>query len=173
MSLNMALLKPHELDKKVVNLLGERLADEYTAFYFYRSATNWCDNAGYKKAAEFFKNESADELTHAQGLEKYITDWNCTAPLPDITKPELEFKGLVDIIEKAYNMEYGLYEGYENTSKSLLDMEDYCTFDLLQKYRTIQRESVAEYSDFLNKLALIDPSNKFELFYFENKHFKI
>ena len=25
----MALLKPHELDKKVVNLLGERIADEY------------------------------------------------------------------------------------------------------------------------------------------------
>jgi ferritin len=173
MSLDMALLKPHELDKKVVNLLGERIADEYTAFYFYRSATNWCDDAGYKKAAEFFKAESANELTHAEGLEKYITDWNCTAPLPDISKPELEFKGLVDIIEKAYNMEYGLYEGYESASKSLLDMEDYCTFDLLQKYRAIQRESVAEYSDFLNKLALIDPTNKFELFYFENKHFKI
>jgi ferritin len=173
MSLDMALLKPHELDKKVVNLLGERIADEYTAFYFYRSATNWCDDAGYKKAAEYFKAESANELTHAEGLEKYITDWNCTAPLPDISKPELEFKGLVDIIEKAYNMEYGLYEGYESASKSLLDMEDYCTFDLLQKYRTIQRESVAEYSDFLNKLALIDPTNKFELFYFENKHFKI
>ena len=169
----MALLKPHELDKKVVNLLGERIADEYTAFYFYRSATNWCDDAGYKKAAEYFKAESANELTHAEGLEKYITDWNCTAPLPDRSKPELEFKGLVDIIEKAYNMEYGLYEGYESASKSLLDMEDYCTFDLLQKYRTIQRESVAEYSDFLNKLALIDPTNKFELFYFENKHFKI
>jgi ferritin len=161
------------MNKRVYVILAASLALASVAFYFYRSATNWCDNVGYKKAAEFFKNESTDELTHAQGLEKYITDWNCTAPLPPIDKPELEFKGLVDIIEKAYNMEYNLYEGYETVSKSLLDMEDYCTFDLLQKYRTIQRESVAEYSDFLNKLALIDPTNKFELFYFENKHFKI
>ena len=165
-------ISPKTLDKKVVSLLGERLNDEYKAFYFYRSASNWCDNVGYKKAAEFFKAESDDELTHAQGLEKYITDWNMTAPLPLIAKPELEFSCLVDIINKAYEMEYALYEGYEDTSGELMDMEDYCTFDLLQRYRTIQRESVAEYSDFLNKLELIDPSNKFELFYFENKHFK-
>jgi ferritin len=165
-------ISPKTLDKKVVSLLGERLNDEYKAFYFYRSASNWCDNVGYKKAAEFFKAESDDELTHAQGLEKYITDWNMTAPLPSIAKPELEFSCLVDIINKAYEMEYALYEGYEDTSGELMDMEDYCTFDLLQRYRTIQRESVAEYSDFLNKLELIDPSNKFELFYFENKHFK-
>jgi ferritin len=165
-------ISPKTLDKKIVLLLGERLNDEYKAFYFYRSAANWCDNVGYKKAAEFFKAESDDELTHAQGLEKYITDWNMVAPLPTINKPELEFECLVDIINKAYEMEYSLYEGYEDTSGEIFDMEDYCTFDLLQKYRTIQRESVAEYSDFLNKLELINPGNKFELFYFENKHFK-
>lgn len=165
-------ISPKTLDKKVVSLLGERISDEYKAFYFYRSAANWCDNVGYKKAAEFFKAESDDELTHAQGLEKYITDWNMVAPLPTVNKPELEFECLVDIINKAYEMEYSLYEGYEDTSGEIFDMEDYCTFDLLQKYRTIQRESVAEYSDFLNKLQLINPDNKFELFYFENKHFK-
>jgi ferritin len=165
-------ISPKTLDKKVVSLLGERISDEYKAFYFYRSASNWCDNVGYKKAAEFFKEESDNELVHAQGLEKYITDWNMTAPLPSIAKPELEFSCLTDVINKAYELEYNLYEGYEDTSGEVMDMEDYCTFDLLQKYRTIQRESVAEYSDFLNKLELIDPSNKFELFYFENKHFK-
>ena len=167
------MIQPNTLDPKIVKCLGERLSDEYTAFYFYRSAANWCDNVGYKKAAEYFKAESADELTHADGIEKFITDWNCTAPLQDIDKPELEFKSLVDVIEKAYQMEYDLYVGYEETSMEIFDMGDACVFDFLQKYRMQQTKSVAEYSDFLNKLALIDPTNKFELFYFENKHFKI
>jgi ferritin len=34
-------------------------------------------------------------------------------------------------------------------------MGDACVFDFLQKYRAIQTKSVFEYSDFLNKLALI------------------
>jgi len=171
--MSIIMIQPNTLDPKIVKCLGERLSDEYTAFYFYRSVANWCDNVGYKKAAEFFKNESADELTHAEGIEKFITDWNVTVPLPDIDKPELEFKSLVDVIEKAYKLEYDLYEGYEETSMEVFDMGDACVFDFLQKYRAIQTKSVFEYSDFLNKLALIDPTNKFELFYFENKHFKI
>jgi ferritin len=166
------MIKPIQLPKEVVNALTPRIGDEHKAFYFYKAASNRCNEKGYFKAAKYFANESADELTHSEKLEKFIRDWNVIPELDTIEKPELEFAGLVDIIEQAYQMEYDLYEAYEETSKTVFKIGDLCAFDLLQEFRTIQKDSVAEYSDFLNQLELIDANDKFQLFYFENKHFK-
>lgn len=166
------MIKPVQLPKEVVNALTPRIGDEHKAFYFYKAASNWCNEKGYFKAAKFFAEESADELTHSEKLEKFIRDWNVIPELEAIEKPVLEFDGLVDIIEQAYQMEYDLYEAYEDTSKEVFKIGDLCAFDLLQEFRTIQKDSVAQYSDFLNQLELIDANDKFQLFYFENKHIK-
>lgn len=37
--------KPRTLPSEVVQLLNDRLGDEYTAYFFYRNAANWCKNA--------------------------------------------------------------------------------------------------------------------------------
>ena len=105
-------------------------------------------------------------------MEKFIRDWNVIPELDPIKAPPVEFKDLVDILEQAYEMEYKLYEDYEDSSKAVFKIGDLCAFDLLQQFRTIQKDSVALYSDYLNKLELIDPSNKLDLLYFENKFFK-
>lgn len=163
--------KPIKLSKEVVDLLLPRLKDEFNAFYFYRSASNWCKDKGFFKAAEFFVKESEDESEHAKGIENYIVDWNVIPTLPTIEKPILEFKSLVDIIEKAYTIEYDLYEAYEETSMDIFKTGDLCVFDFLQKYRTIQKDSVAEYSDKINLLEGCNESSKFELLMLEKKLF--
>ena len=166
------MLKPVQLPKEVVSELTPRIGDEHKAFYFYKAAANWCFEKGYNKAGKFFQEESADELAHAEILEKFIRDWNVIPELDAIKAPPVEFKDLVDILEQAYEMEYKLYEDYEDSSKAVFKIGDLCAFDLLQQFRTIQKDSVALYSDYLNKLELIDPSNKLDLLYFENKFFK-
>lgn len=166
------MLKPVQLPKEVVSELTPRIGDEHKAFYFYKAAANWCFEKGYNKAGKFFQEESADELAHAEILEKFIRDWNVIPELDAIKAPLVEFEDLVDILEQAYEMEYKLYEDYEDSSKAVFKIGDLCAFDLLQQFRTIQKDSVALYSDYLNKLELIDPSNKLDLLYFENKFFK-
>jgi ferritin len=166
------MLKPVQLPKEVVSELTPRIGDEHKAFYFYKAAANWCFEKGYNKAGKFFQEESADELSHAEILEKFIRDWNVIPELDAIKAPPVEFEDLVDILEQAYEMEYKLYEDYEDSSKAVFKIGDLCAFDLLQQFRTIQKDSVALYSDYLNKLELIDPSNKLDLLYFENKFFK-
>lgn len=163
-------MTPKKLPTDVSSLLFERLNDEYSAHYFYRQAANFCENAGYLKAAVFFEKESDDELEHAKGLQKYLTDWNVMPELDKVIAP-MTVTSLVDIIEKAYTIEYQLYEEYESTSKIMLS-KDLCTFVFLQKYMTIQRESVAEYSTFLNQLELIDKKDKNWVYTFELKAFK-
>lgn len=163
--------KPESLPKDIVEMLLPRLEDETKAFYFYRAASNYCKNVGYFLAAEFFAKESADELEHAKGIENFLVDWNVTPDLPVIEKPTLEFKGLAEIIEKAYDLEYNLYVEYEETSAKIFKTGDICVFDFLQKYRTIQTQSVAEYSDKINMLDGVNVGDKFQMLMLEKKLF--
>lgn len=160
---------PKTLADSTVKILTDRLGDEYTAHYFYRNATNWCAGIGYLKAAAFFAQEAENELEHAKGLQKYLVDWNVMPLLPSI-KPNVTFSDLIDIINKAYALEYALFESYNRDSKQLFDT-DLTTFDFLTSYRTGQTESVIEYSDLLNAAELVNIDNKFEILYFEQTYF--
>ena len=160
---------PKTLADASVKILTDRLGDEYTAHYFYRNATNWCAGIGYLKAAAFFAQEAENELDHAKGLQKYLVDWNVMPLLPSI-KPNITFSDLIDIINKAYALEYALFESYNRDSKQLFDT-DLTTFDFLTTYRSGQTESVIEYSDLLNAAELVNIDNKFEILYFEQTYF--
>lgn len=163
-------MKPNKLEPEIVELLVPRLMDEFAAFYHYRAASNWCANVGYFKAAEFFKKESDTELTHAQTIEKYLTDWNITPDLEKIAEPTKEYKSLVEVIEAAYNIEFSLYSDYEDTAAKVMKIGDICTFNFLLPFNKIQQESVAEYSDMLNLLEGVEPT-KFNLLLLEKKLF--
>lgn len=163
--------KPEKLSQPVINLLLPRLQDEFNAAYFYRSASNWCKNVGYFIAAEFFAKESEDEFGHAKKIENYLVDWNVTPALPTIPKPTLDFSNLEQVIIMAYEMEYALYEEYEDTSMKIFKTGDLCVFDFLQQYRVGQKEAVAEYSDKLNMLEGTNTGSKFEMLMLEKKLF--
>ena len=94
----------YKLSDKIVKILTERLKDEYTAHYYYRAATNWCNDMNYKKAGAFFENEANDELKHAERLQKYMTDFNIIPQIPT-AKINHTFKDLIDVINGAYEME--------------------------------------------------------------------
>jgi ferritin len=163
------MIKPHKLEQKVVDILLERLVDETAAFYHYRALSNWCENVGYIKAAEYFATESADELVHAKKIEKYLVDWNVTPKLPEILEPKTEFSSLVDGIESSYKIEYQLYSDYEDNAKTMMSL-DLCTFALIQELLSIQLKSVAEYSTMINILEGVEPT-KFNLLLLEKKLF--
>lgn len=160
---------PKPLSEEIVAMLEARIGDEYKAHYTYRAAANWCKNANYKKAAAYFEAEASSELEHAKGLQEYLTQWNVMPSIPSVDAGR-EFSGLVDIINQAYSMEYALLVCYSKQQVELIDMHP-ATHNFIQKYVNIQNDAVGEYSDLLNALCLIDPSNKLDLLYFEQTYF--
>jgi len=161
--------KLYKLSDKVVNMLTDRLADEYVAHYFYRNAANWCGDMNYKKAAAFFTTEANNELQHAEGLQKYMVDFNIIPEIPSVDTV-FNFNSLVEIIYGAYDLELDLMKAYNRDSQIILG-EDIATFDFLTKYREGQRDSVVEYNDLINALDLIDRNDKFQVLYFEQTYF--
>ncbi len=164
-----SVLTPAKLNEKSISILTDRIKDEYTAHFYYRSAANWCKNVNYKKAFAFFEAESNSELEHAVKLQDYLNDWNVKPVIPQ-TETNFEFKSLVDIINGAYKIEYSLLDNY-NKSSSELFVDDLTTFDFLQYFRQLQKDSVVEYSDLLNALLLVNTNDKFQVLYFEQTYF--
>ena len=161
---------PRTLADTSISRLNERLKDEYGAHYFYRNAHNWCAGEGYLKAAAFFAEEADAELKHAEGIQKFLVDWNVIPTMPSI-KGNVTFTNLIDIVNKAYQIEYALFEAYIKDSKELF-ASDLNTFDFLTGYRNGQNQSVIEYSDLLNAAMLVNVENNFEVLYFEQTYFK-
>lgn len=159
----------YKLDTKTIKILTDRIKDEYTAHYFYRAAANWCQDMNYKKAAEFFTNEAADELTHAQTLQEYMVDFNVQPEIPQAPTKH-DFSNLIDIVHGAYKMELGLMNEYNKNSQSLFN-DDITTFDVLTKFRKFQKNAVVEYNDLINASNLIDKTDKFQVLYFEQTYF--
>jgi len=161
--------KPETLPKEIVAILLHRLQDEYNASHFYRAVSNYCKGVGFEKAAAYFAEESADELVHAKKIEDFLVDWNVEFPLPAVKATGM-CKGLCEIIDEAYKIEFSLYEAYEDDSIKAFELGDTCTFDLLQFFRGVQTKSVAEYSDMINMLEGVEPT-KFNLLLLEDKLF--
>jgi len=163
------VLKPKTLPENIVSKLNDRIGDEYTAHYLYRAAANWCAGVNYPNAAAFFAKEAAAELEHAEKLQKYLVDWNCEPIIPPV-KFSGKFDSLIDIVNKAYAIEFDLGEKYNETSADIFTMH-LPTFDFLQNFRELQTESIAEYSDLLNAAQLIDVTNKLDLLHYEERYF--
>jgi len=167
-----APIKPKTLDdvsSKLTQTLNKRIGDEYTAYFFYRNAANWCKGMNYNKAGEFFEAEAANELEHSRGLQDYLTQWNIFPTIPQ-APTTMNFTSLVDVVNKAYEMEYGLLEKYSSDQKVFFDVHP-ATFNFIQKYVDFQNQEVAEYSDLLNALELIDINNKLDVLFFEKNYF--
>ena len=162
-------VKLYKLSDKVVKLLTARLKDEYTAHYFYRAASNWCNDVNYKKAATYFENEAVDELTHAQKIQDYMTGFNIIPQIP-IANPKHNFNNLINIVKDAYTMELNLMNAYNKVSH-IVFREDITTFDFLTDLREIQKNSVVEYNDLINASNLVDKEDKFQVLYFEQTYF--
>jgi ferritin len=167
-----APIKPKTLNdiaSKLSEILNQRIGDEYKAYYFYRNAANWCKGMNYNKAGEFFESEAANELEHSKGLQDYLTQWNIIPEIPQ-APTNVTFNNLVDVINKAYEMEYGLLEKYSMDQIEFAEIHP-ATFNFIQKYVDYQNDEVSEYSDLLNALELIDYNNKLDILFFEKNYF--
>lgn len=133
------------IEPVVVQTILPRVIDELTARYFYEAATAYCRSNGYPKAAAYFEKEAKQENEHYMKWIKYLSDWNVVISFPPISQPSA-FTSLLDILEKAYAMEYSLYESYEADTVKALPL---CpgAFGIFQEYVQIQNESVIEYND--------------------------
>ena len=133
--------------------------------YAYVAIANWCQDAGFLKAYDYFIGESLDEKLHSEKLQKYILDMGCIPELYVIDEPRSDFSSLYDTIYAAYDMELALGKKYSENALELIK-EDAMTFTKVQEFIQIQTESIGFYGDMCSVINGLS-ENKFEQLTFE------
>jgi ferritin len=143
------------LTQKMLQRLNEQVNLEMYSSNIYLCMSAWCANKGLQGSANFLKDHSKEELSHAYKLFDYINETGSMAVIDTIAKPQSEFASLQDVFQKTYNHELVV-------SKSILDLvdtamgeKDYSTFNFLQWYVSEQHEEEKLFKEILDKFEII------------------
>jgi ferritin len=162
-------IKPKTLNPEVVKIINTSIGFEYTSHMFWNAASNWCANKGYNKAAAYYTKESMHELDHVKELQNFLLGWNIVPTVPQV-ETSYEFDSLVDTVNQSYSLMVEVFDNYVNASHDIFAI-DLSTFDFLQQFRIGQIGALANYSNLLSGLELIDTNNKLDILFFEDEYF--
>lgn len=153
----------YRLQGQALDILNAAIQKEREAELFYLAAGDYTKNRGFFSSADFFFKESEDEKKHAQKLRDFITDWNDVPTYGELSEMGT-FVSLKEVFSQAYEMEYELCEFYKAKAMEAFAI-DQNVYKLIQHFVKIQNKAVAEYSDFMNQLVMIN--SPFEELWFD------
>lgn len=80
------------MDQKLQHKLNEHLTLEYGAFHHYNALSIWFDLNDLPGFAGWMKEQSTDELSHAQRIVDHLVDRDLEVTLPAIDKPTMKWQ---------------------------------------------------------------------------------
>ena len=103
-----------ELDKKLVDALQECIVVEQESAQIYLAMAQWLKLKGMYGAGKLFTKYSKCENKDARRVCSYLIDRGVQPVISELSKPEAEFDGLADIVDKALDREVMVTEVYED-----------------------------------------------------------
>lgn len=129
-------------------------AEELYASNLYQHLSNQCQRLGLFGAAKYFKAESLSEREHYQGIADYLNDQGSVAEVGLIEACDDGVTNLESALTVAYNAERALGQKYSNWYSQLAS--DPMAQQFLLGYLEIQRKSIGEVGDWLQRLSQTD-----------------
>ena len=136
-----------------LKIINEAIHAELSAFYLYKHLANQCQRLGLFGASKHFQQESADEMTHYQKHAEFLNARGTVAQLPTIDGIEDGVGGLMDALKTALEAEIDLGDSYAEWYGKLA-ISDPITAQFLLQFLEIQRLSIGEYTDWVQRLTI-------------------
>lgn len=136
-----------------LNIINEAIHAELSASHFYKHLANQCQRLGFFGAAKYFQQESTSELEHYQKHADFLNERGAVAELPTIDGIEDGVGGLMDALKTALDAEIDLGDQYADWYAELA-LTDPITGQHLLQFIEIQRVSIGEYTDWIQRLTI-------------------
>lgn len=141
-----SLLKPDI--KKWLNKSG---ASELYAHHLYIHLATQLQRLGLFGTQKFFEKESNDELKHYLIVRDYVNDMGDVLEMSAVDMCDDKVLNIGDALQIYYDTELDLMEQYKEFYKIAEKSEDCITGQFLLQFLEIQRKSVGEAGDLLQK----------------------
>lgn len=139
------------LKSEIKKKLNEFGANELYAHHLYIHLSNQLQRLGFFGTQKFFEKESADELSHYYKIRDYVNDMGDVLEVPAIEMCNDKVSNIGDALQVYYDTELDLMEQYKEFYKLAEKHEDCITGQFLLQFLEIQRRSVGEAGDLLQK----------------------
>jgi ferritin len=140
------------ISDKIIKLLQERIQHEEANSKAYTAMSNWLNLNGYIGASKLWKSYSDDELAHKGWAVQYLLDLNILPIEPSEEQPQVNFKGLPNIIALSMQREMKTTEEVKELGKQCLTDNDLMTFGLAQRYIAEQVEEIQKIQTWVDRL---------------------
>ena len=146
----MLKLIPHKTELA----LQQAGSEELYASNLYQHLANQAQRLGLFGAAKYFKTESLDEREHYQGIADYLNDQGAVAEVGMVDACEEVVTDLQSALQAAFDAEKTLGQKYANWYQQLSG--DPMAQQFILGYLEIQRKSIGEIGDWLQRLSQTD-----------------
>ena len=93
------------INDKVKEILNEQINKEFYSAYLYLSMGAYLSDLGMYGISKWMEIQAKEEIDHGMILFDYILKRKAKVELRALQSPEVEFSGVEDIFEKAYEHE--------------------------------------------------------------------
>jgi bacterioferritin len=137
---------------KVLEILNDLLTNELTSINQYFIHSRMCDNWGYKHLAQKVRDESIDEMKHADKLIARILYLDGVPNLQKLNKVNVG-QTVQEQLTLDYDLERGAIKFLNDSIETVRSLGDHGSFELMVDILT----SEEDHADWLEaQLALID-----------------
>lgn len=153
------------ISEKIEKLLNKQIGKEQFAAQYYLSMSAYFEKLDLVGIAGFFREQSKEELAHADKIFDYLCNVDGTVVLQTVDAPPHEFVDPEDVFAKALEHEKEVTQSIFEIYKAADQENDYATKTFLQWFIDEQVDEESEASLNLNKIKMVkDNSSTLYLF---------
>ena len=143
------------MNTEIEKLLNDQIKYEAKASMQYLAMASWADENGYNGIADFFYNQSQEELDHMRKLVKFVNERNGHVVIPALDQPVSSFESLNELFETFLESEVFVTGKINHIIFECLQLKDYNVHNFMHWYVTEQLEEEAVARTLLDKLNII------------------
>ncbi|WP_040976357.1 non-heme ferritin [Necropsobacter massiliensis] len=148
------------LSANVIKLLNDQMNLEFYSSNLYLQMSAWCEQQGFKGAAQFLSAHAAEEMQHMRKLFTYLNETGALPVIGAINAPPHDFSSLKQVMELTYQHEKLITGKINELVGKTFEEKDFSAFNFLQWYVAEQHEEEKLFSAILDKLNLLGDDGK-------------
>ncbi len=143
------------MTQKVIDVINNQIKEEFYSSYLYLALSAQLEAWNFKGAANWMLIQAKEEVDHAMGFFKFLTERGVAVKLEAIKKPEANVKNIQEVFEAGLKHEKFVTSLIGNIYEVAQAEKDYALISFIKWYIDEQVEEEANATEMIDKIKLI------------------